>query len=85
MSFWKKIGIALVAAVVVLFVALVVAVFVPGGWKFSLVLVGLPALAGWIWWQWLMESHPADRRDDVPPPGSRWDERTERWQYPDRP
>ncbi|MBB3733033.1 hypothetical protein [Nonomuraea dietziae] len=82
MSLWKKIGIGLVAAVALVIVALAVAVLVPGGWKFSLILLGVPALAGWLFWSWLGESHPSSRRDDSPPPGSRWDERTERWRHP---
>ncbi|MEU7898564.1 hypothetical protein AB0B45_37595 [Nonomuraea sp. NPDC049152] len=44
MSLWKKIGLALAAAVTVLIVALAVLVLVPGGWKFSLVLA--PAVGG---------------------------------------
>lgn len=79
MSLWKKIGLGLAAAVVVFVVAVAVAIFVPGGWKFSLIVLGVPVVAGWVFWQWLGESHRSDRHDDTPPPGSRWDERTERW------
>ncbi|MEU7897434.1 hypothetical protein AB0B45_31800 [Nonomuraea sp. NPDC049152] len=79
MSFWKKIVLGLAAAAAVFVVALAVAIFVPGGWKFSLILLGLPVAAGWLFWQVAGDYHSSSRRDDTPPPGARWDERTERW------
>lgn len=82
MSLWKKIGLGLAAAVALFIVALVVAVLVPGGWKFSLVVLGVPAVAGWVWFQMIQEHHPSSRREETPPPGFRWDERTERWRHP---
>ncbi|ACZ87824.1 hypothetical protein [Streptosporangium roseum] len=75
MSLWKKIALGLAAALAVLF-------FVPGGWKFLLLLLAVPLFGTYLWWLWLGDSHPSRRDKDLPPPGSRWDSRTERWRQP---
>ncbi|MBB5084711.1 hypothetical protein [Nonomuraea endophytica] len=68
MSLWKKLGLGLVAAFVLLIVALIVAIVVPGGWKISIFIVGVPAAVVWVVIQIMGESHSSSRRDDPPPP-----------------
>ncbi|MFI6290870.1 hypothetical protein ACIBEJ_04755 [Nonomuraea sp. NPDC050790] len=67
MSLWKKLGLGLLGAFALLVVALIVAIVVPGGWKISLVLVGVPVVAVWLFWQ-ISGEHHSSRRDDPPPP-----------------
>ncbi|GAA3315972.1 hypothetical protein GCM10020219_033630 [Nonomuraea dietziae] len=83
MSLWKKIGIGLVAAVALVIVALAVAVLVPGGWKFSLILLGVPG-AGRAGSSGRGSGSPIRRpaatTARLPAPAG--DERTERWRHP---
>ncbi|WP_157249302.1 hypothetical protein [Nonomuraea typhae] len=72
MSLWKKIGLGLLAAFVMVIVGLLALIFIPGAWKVLLIFVAVVGVIVFGFFVWLENSHPRDEAKRRADEDARW-------------